>query len=852
MLRFVKLVCAAVCGLALLFAFLLGLFWLNLPAFAENRLRSMVAELLPEQPFRCTVRRIGLHGADLEAIVLGAPENPGLAIDSLRLDYSLSRLLARHVDRVAVAGLRLRGRVQEGQFVLEGFAPAEEREPPESLTPPLAVGLFTLEDGLLACALDGRWHELAFAGRLVQKDPQGIGDLTAPLLLDASLFAHGQEVRVQAVAALAEKQLRLALRAPDLALPRLADLAGVPVSAGRLRLAASAALALAPVQVHEASVQAAVEGLAAEVAGPPWRLTAPAVSELFLDFSGGAGHWRLQGGELAVRGPVLATLADFSAAGSFSAEEIQGSARMRLRLQDGLPAGLAAEVDVQGGWAREGPWRLALRARPGRDAAPDLALRYDSLALLAEQGGESASLHLTADLAGLRLRPGEGRELSLPALSLRGQGSRSPGGEGAMRIRAELRAGEGSFHDPVADLRLEGLAVHLPLVLPPAGTGRAGSLAVRDISLQGRQLGGLAGQLRQQGPGLLLDGEHRSRLVEGLRAAVRGEVSFPPQEEVRGRVAVTVAPRHFSALPLGRLAGLQQELSLAGRLGFTGAYRLAGRQGSGEAAFSLEEGELALPGKDLTVEGLRLALVLPELPALRSGPAQTARFTAARVGSFAFADGSFHFQLEPGPALFVEGGEVAWCGGRLHAQSLRIAPAQGEYAMTLFADRLNLAQVLAQFGVREAEGGGTLSGRIPFVVSKGRLTFEDAFLYSAPGEGGRIRIAGLGLLAAGVPRGTPQFAQLDFVDEALRDFQYNWARLRLISEEEELLVQMQLDGQPAQPIPFRYDGRLGSFARLAPGESGGIVHPVRLDMNLRLPLEKIMEYGGGIRKLLTP
>jgi hypothetical protein len=104
-------------------------------------------------------------------------------------------------------------------------------------------------------------------------------------------------------------------------------------------------------------------------------------------------------------------------------------------------------------------------------------------------------------------------------------------------------------------------------------------------------------------------------------------------------------------------------------------------------------------------------------------------------------------------------------------------------------------------------------------------------------------------LKAGIPKDTPQYSQLDFAGEALKNFQYNWAKLRLHSQGEELLLEISLDGQPAQPIPFRYNSRLGSFSRLEVGETDGIIHPILLDLNLRLPFQQILEYGGGIKKL---
>jgi hypothetical protein len=148
-----------------------------------------------------------------------------------------------------------------------------------------------------------------------------------------------------------------------------------------------------------------------------------------------------------------------------------------------------------------------------------------------------------------------------------------------------------------------------------------------------------------------------------------------------------------------------------------------------------------------------------------------------------------------------------------------------------------------------AEGEGILNGKIPLSVTDGKVRFIDGILNSPPGEGGTIRFGDVGLLTAGIPKESPQFSQLDFAGAALKNFRYNSANLRLHSEGDELLLQIKLDGQPGQPIPFKYDGRIGGFTRLREGETGGITHPILLDMNLRVPFEKILQYGGGMQKL---
>ncbi len=82
--------------------------WVSIPVLVEKGIEHLVARSLPDQPFSCTVRRVGISGADLEAIVLGDPDKPALRIDSLHLNYSLPGLLSRHVERLALMGCRFR------------------------------------------------------------------------------------------------------------------------------------------------------------------------------------------------------------------------------------------------------------------------------------------------------------------------------------------------------------------------------------------------------------------------------------------------------------------------------------------------------------------------------------------------------------------------------------------------------------------------------------------------------------------------------------------------------------------------------------------------------------------------
>ena len=142
------------------------------------------------------------------------------------------------------------------------------------------------------------------------------------------------------------------------------------------------------------------------------------------------------------------------------------------------------------------------------------------------------------------------------------------------------------------------------------------------------------------------------------------------------------------------------------------------------------------------------------------------------------------------------------------------------YQLTLYCDRLELTQLLQQLGAFQAEGNGTLNGRIPVVYKAGNISFNNGFLFSTPGSGGRVAIENTNRLTAGIPMDTPQFSQLDLAQEALKDFKYEWAKLKLDTLGDTLSVAMELDGKPSKTLPFKYQKEFGGFIRVDAASPG--------------------------------
>jgi hypothetical protein len=90
---------------------------------------------------------------------------------------------------------------------------------------------------------------------------------------------------------------------------------------------------------------------------------------------------------------------------------------------------------------------------------------------------------------------------------------------------------------------------------------------------------------------------------------------------------------------------------------------------------------------------------------------------------------------------------------------------------------------------------------------------------------------------------------MELAREALKDYDYSWAKLNITSEGEELLLQMQMDGKPAKMLPFVYRKDIGGFVKVEAGSKGSKFQGIRLDVNFRLPLNKMLQYKGLIKMI---
>ncbi len=262
----------------------------------------------------------------------------------------------------------------------------------------------------------------------------------------------------------------------------------------------------------------------------------------------------------------------------------------------------------------------------------------------------------------------------------------------------------------------------------------------------------------------------------------------------------------------------------------------------GSLSASLTDGRIRADEGDMEVIGIELSAQMPDLFRGVTAPAQPLSFDRAGIGDLEVTDGRIRYQVEPDGTILVESLTGRWAGGTISTGAFRISTreAADELGVTIYCDRLNLATVLRQLGVAQADGEGSVNGKVPVRLRGGRLIFDDGFLYSTPGKGGTIHVRGADLITAGGDAET----QVALAAEALKDYEYDWATLRLNTEGDDLLMGLSFNGRPAGPLPFVYDRTVGGFVRVSGEAAGSSFQGIRLDVNFRLPLDRLLRYKG--------
>ena len=125
------------------------------------------------------------------------------------------------------------------------------------------------------------------------------------------------------------------------------------------------------------------------------------------------------------------------------------------------------------------------------------------------------------------------------------------------------------------------------------------------------------------------------------------------------------------------------------------------------------------------------------------------------------------------------------------------------------------------------------------------IYFEDAFLFSTPGEDGLIK-GDIDEALMDAESGI----EMELTKDALKDFSYSWVRMRMQSigpDKENMKLELSLDGRPNRALYYAFDEKTASFIK---SPTPCIFQGIRLDTNVNM-YGKAMELADYFQKIFS-
>ncbi len=811
----------------ILFCALTGLYF-HLPTYVESKVIPEIAKKAGITDFACEVRGIGFTGADLGSLRIGDDEYPALSVASIRIDYSLKELYKKHIRRVIFCGSKLYCEFKNGEFVISGFdlkkyltqLQSKTTPSPIDKLQPVSIERFEIRNAIVICKWRGKKIRLPFELEIVPEN-RDWNSLDCAL----QLYPRGNKIAFVGNIDLIKKKIFLKFDASAIHLDRFDDFTKlIPglILSGEADIKGKADLRFGPFKIS--SVFASCEFQNAEFSYHNIKLRNlqhPERSPLpfRIEINGHEGEeWKISGSSVSVVSPIHLNVSDADCSLKITQNSVESSGNFMIAIeqfkgQRTIPVKVLEPLCLQGNYfaqlAMNGEWDFRVTNTPLDKSACtsknckfkintfDITSRVPQFYIFGKgkkaQGAAKykviiPDVHATA----------KSTTIKISSVSLKGKA----GFHNVLRFDGTVKFTGADIANSILKTKVNEIDGMLPFQWPCKGLGKKGKVLVKTIKWRNLNLGSVTVSVRQKRSGVIF----------------------------------------ASNIDLGQFLPSENGVTFNGKLILNGDLFFGDTGMKSSLNSKLNNANVIQKEKEFAVEGINVDLFLPNLFKMRSAPRQRLSFEKASLGELSMNDGNIEFQIESTESFFIEKSSFYWCDGYVNTQAFRISPGVEDYDLILYCDRVNLAMVLEQFGLASAEGKGTVNGRIPLRFKNGKLRFGDGFLFSTPGDGGTIHVTGTEILTAGIPPNTPQYNQIELAREALKDFDYKWAKLKLISEGEDLLLRLEFDGKPSRPLPFVYKKEYGGFVRVEADSKGSLFHGIRLDVNFRLPIDKILHY----------
>ena len=241
------------------------------------------------------------------------------------------------------------------------------------------------------------------------------------------------------------------------------------------------------------------------------------------------------------------------------------------------------------------------------------------------------------------------------------------------------------------------------------------------------------------------------------------------------------------------------------------------------ACFMADETAFAIDGLSVTPDASGIADHIDISPAFLHAK-------GAEAAGFAFSNLTASILSSP-RGLLVNEASAGMCGGRVSLYSLFLDPKSLTAGLTLFLDNVDAGDVLSHFNGFRGEASGRLHGKTKVFLKDGkRIRLSDAFLYSTPGETGKIKMDDASVVTDNLALAGIDDAARSNVANALTDLDYEVLRFDLRrKKDKELSLSIRVEGSATR---------------------GDVTVPVNLTLNFNGEIEQLINTGLGYSRKL--
>ncbi len=215
---------------------------------------------------------------------------------------------------------------------------------------------------------------------------------------------------------------------------------------------------------------------------------------------------------------------------------------------------------------------------------------------------------------------------------------------------------------------------------------------------------------------------------------------------------------------------------------------------------AISDANFASTSYSASINGFSTDITLNSFTPLSTPGNQQIKIASANLGKLELSGGLIAFRVESPSSILIEQTQWGWAAGHLYSHAVRFDPAKPDFDFVAFGDGLQIKDILKLTAGPNADGDGTVYGRLPVSVRWPSIAFHDGYLYAAPGEGS-IKLAQRANDVAKLLEQDPRFSKgrqsslvKSRVVDSLKDFRYDLLKLDFVQQNNQLRLTVKIHG----------------------------------------------------------